>query len=67
MDLRVRRQSETAATLADELAVHAKVLALRYPTRSDHPQYDIAAAQMSGGGSLIAFELGSRRRPPSPS
>jgi O-succinylhomoserine sulfhydrylase len=60
LDLRVRRQSDTAAMLADRLAGHPRVKSLRYPTRSDHPQYEIAARQMSGGGSLIAFDLGSQ-------
>jgi len=60
LDLRVRRQSETAATLADRLAASAKVRACRYPTRVDHPQHAIAARQMSGGGTLVAFDLGSR-------
>ena len=62
LDLRVRRQSETAAALADRLATHAKVLACRYPTRSDHPQHDVAARQMSGGGTVLAFDLGARER-----
>jgi O-succinylhomoserine sulfhydrylase len=66
LDLRVRRQTETAALLADRLADHPKVRGCRYPGRSDHPQYEIAARQMSGGGNrpgggtLIAFDLGSR-------
>ena len=60
LELRVRRQSDTAAMLADRLAAHPRVKTLRYPTRSDHPQYDIAARQMSGGGSLIALDLGSQ-------
>jgi O-succinylhomoserine sulfhydrylase len=60
LDLRVRRQSATAAALADRLAASGKVRALRYPTRRDHPQYDIAVRQMSGGGTLVAFDLGSR-------
>ena len=65
-DLRVRRQTETAALLADRLADHPKVLACRYPGRTDHPQCDVAARQMSGGGNrpgggtLVAFDLGSR-------
>src|SRR5439155_4965761 len=60
------RQSDTAALLADQIAAHRKVTATRYPGRRDHPQYDIAVRQMSGGGnmiggsSLIAFDLGSR-------
>jgi len=60
LELRVRRQSDTAAMLADRLAAHPRVKSLRYPTRPDHPQYDIACKQMSGGGSLIAFDLGSQ-------
>ena len=60
LDLRVRAQSRAAAGLADLLAAHPRVGACRYPTRSDHPQHAIAARQMSGGGSLVAFDLGSR-------
>jgi O-succinylhomoserine sulfhydrylase len=60
LELRVRRQSDTAAMLAGQLAAHPRVKALRYPTRPDHPQYEIARRQMSGGGSVIAFDLGSQ-------
>ncbi len=60
LELRVRRQSDTAAMLADRLAAHPRVKTLRYPTRRDHPQHEIATRQMSGGGSLIALDLGSQ-------
>lgn len=67
LDLRVRRQSETAAALADRLAEHAKVKDCRYPGRPDHPQYEIARRQMTGGtnqmqggGTLVAFDLGDQ-------
>jgi O-succinylhomoserine sulfhydrylase len=67
LDLRVRRQSETAAGLADRIAEHAKVKTIRYPGRPDHPQYEIAQRQMTGGtnqmqggGTLIAFDLGDQ-------
>ncbi len=60
LDLRVRRQTETSAALADLIADHPKVKACRYPGRPDHPQYDIARHQMSGGSTLIAFDVGSR-------
>jgi len=66
LDLRVRRQTDTAAYLADLIADHPKVLGCRYPGRADHPQHEIAARQMTGGGNaiggsnLIAFDLGSR-------
>jgi O-succinylhomoserine sulfhydrylase len=58
LDLRVRAQSHAAASLADLLAAHPKVRACRYPTRSDHPQHAIGARQMTGGGTLVAFDLG---------
>ena len=61
LDLRVRRQTETAAVLADLVADHAKTQRIFYPFRNDHPQYAVAKAQMSGGGSLLAFDLGSRQ------
>jgi len=60
LDLRVRRQSDTAAALADRIAGHPKCSRVFYPLRPDHPQYEIARRQMSGGGSLIAFDLGDR-------
>lgn len=60
LDLRVRRQTQTATALADLIAEHPRVKACRYPTRSDHPQYAIAQRQMTGGGTLIAFDVGTR-------
>lgn len=60
LDLRVRRQTDTAAALADLIGSHAKVKSVRYPGRADHPQSAVARAQMSGFGNLIAFDLGSR-------
>jgi O-succinylhomoserine sulfhydrylase len=60
LDLRVRRQTATAARLADLIAAHPKVAACRYPGRADHPQHEIARRQMTGGGTLVAFDLGSQ-------
>jgi O-succinylhomoserine sulfhydrylase len=60
LDLRVRRQSQTAESLADLVAAHPKVRACRYPGRADHPQHAIAARQMSGWGTLLAFDLGDQ-------
>jgi len=36
------------------------VKACAYPTRPDHPQADIIARQMTGGGSVLAFDLGTQ-------
>ena len=44
LDLRVRRQTETAAVLADLVADHAKTQRIFYPFRKDHPQYAVAKA-----------------------
>ncbi|MDB5470740.1 MAG: metZ [Caulobacter sp.] len=60
LDLRVRRQTETAAVLADVIADHPIAQSVRYPGRADHPQSAVARAQMSGFGNLLAFDLGSR-------
>ena len=55
--LRVRRQTDTAATLAVALAEHPKIGRLIYPGRPDHPQAQIAQRQMQGGSTLLAFEI----------
>jgi len=67
LDMRVRAQSKTAADLADRIAGSKKIKALRYPGRPDHPQYEVARRQMTGGtnemiggGTLIAFDLGDQ-------
>ncbi len=60
LELRVRRQSESAAKLADIAADHANVVKCVYPTRADHPQAEVVARQMTGGGTVLAFDLGTQ-------
>jgi O-succinylhomoserine sulfhydrylase len=55
--VRVRRQTDTAATVAVALAEHPKINRLIYPGRSDHPQAEIVQRQMHGGSTLVAFEI----------
>jgi len=57
MALRVHAQSENAAKIADFLAAHPRIARALYPTRPDHPQQKLAMAQMTGGGTIVAFEL----------
>jgi O-succinylhomoserine sulfhydrylase len=57
LHLRVRRQTDTAATVATALAGHPKITRLIYPGRPDHPQADIVRRQMRGGSTLVAFEV----------
>ena len=58
--LRVDRQTDTAAALAERVAAHAKVKRVFYPHRADHPQYAAAKKQMKRGSTLLAFDLGSQ-------
>jgi O-succinylhomoserine sulfhydrylase len=57
LPLRVRQQTESAGKLADWLAEHRKVARVIYPGRADHPQADIVKRQMTGGSTLICFDL----------
>lgn len=60
LDLRVRRQAETAAALAELIGDHPKAKRTLYPFHKAHPQHDLARRQMTGGGTVVAFDLGSR-------
>jgi O-succinylhomoserine sulfhydrylase len=55
--VRVRRQTDTAATVAVALAKHPKVTRLMYPGSPDHPQAEIVHRQMRGGSTLVGFEV----------
>ncbi|MCZ4090428.1 O-succinylhomoserine sulfhydrylase [Sinorhizobium psoraleae] len=57
LPLRVKQQTESARRLADFLAEQPQVARVIYPGHKDHPQADIIAKQMSGGSTLVAFEL----------
>jgi len=57
LPVRVRRQTDSAATLATTLAQHPKIARLIYPGRPDHPQAKVAQKQMRGGSTLLAFEI----------
>jgi O-succinylhomoserine sulfhydrylase len=55
--IRVEKQSENAAKIADFLAAHPKVARVYYPYRADHPQHALAKKQMTSGSTLVAFDL----------
>jgi len=57
LSLRVNAMSASAAAVADFLAEQPQVSMVRYPTRTDHPQYALAQKQMKGGSTLVAFEM----------
>ncbi len=55
--VRVHRQTDSAAACAVALAKHPKIRRVIYPGRPDHPQAAIARKQMTGGSTLVAFEI----------
>jgi len=57
LDIRVKRQNETAMRLATELEAHPKVVRVHYPGLASHPEHDIAVRQMKGFGGVISFEI----------
>jgi methionine-gamma-lyase len=57
LGMRVERAQENARTLAPWLESHPAVAWVRYPGLPSHPQHELAARQMDGPGSVIAFEL----------
>ena len=57
MALRVKAQSETAEKVAQFLDGHPKIKRALYPTLASFAQRELAMSQMSGGGTLVAFEL----------
>ena len=62
LSLRVRAMTASAGVLADTLGADARVARVLYPARADHPQHALAMRQMSGGGTLVAFELHGGKR-----
>jgi cystathionine beta-lyase/cystathionine gamma-synthase len=55
--VRVSRQNETAAVLAQYLAGHPRVQRVHYPGLADHPGHVVARRQMDGFGGMLAFEV----------
>jgi len=60
MDLRITKQTQTAQQIAQWMKQHLKIKTLLYPHDESHPQYELAKEQMSGGGSLICFDVGTK-------
>lgn len=54
--LRVKKQNENAAYLADYLSGLAGIRSVFYPGLPSHPNHAIAREQMSGFGGILSFE-----------
>lgn len=57
LDVRVRRQNESAARIAEWCAGRAEVDKVHYPGLTTHPDHEIARTFMDGFGGMMAFEL----------
>ncbi|GAB6897803.1 O-succinylhomoserine sulfhydrylase [Kineosporia succinea] len=57
--LRVDHQSASALRIAEFLEGDSRVGQVKYPHLPSHPQYELAKRQMSAGGTVVTFELGS--------
>jgi cystathionine gamma-lyase len=59
LDLRLARQTENAAAVADALVIHPVVRGVRWPGRPDDPSHVVAARQMRRVPGVVTFELES--------
>jgi len=57
LDLRVRQHVENAHALAKFLEGHKEVTKVLYPGLDSHPQHELAMRQMTGGGTMVSFEV----------
>jgi cystathionine beta-lyase/cystathionine gamma-synthase len=57
LEVRVRRQCETALAAARFLERHPKVARVHYPGLPSHPDHRLARRQMRGFGGMLAFDM----------
>jgi len=57
LKLRVDQMCRNAAAVADFLSERSEIARVFYPFRADHPQHALAVQQMSGGGTLVTFDV----------
>ena len=57
LTLRVDRQEQSAARIAEWLEAHPQVIAVNYPGLASHPDHETAARQQSGPGFMISFRV----------
>jgi cystathionine beta-lyase/cystathionine gamma-synthase len=57
LDVRVRRQNETALRLAEWCAGHPGFARVHYPGLPSHPDHELARQMLDGFGGMLALEL----------
>ncbi|GAA1460238.1 O-succinylhomoserine sulfhydrylase [Williamsia maris] len=58
--LRVDASTASALRIAQFLEDDPRVKWVKYPFLQSHPQYELATSQMTGGGTVVTFELNDR-------
>jgi O-succinylhomoserine sulfhydrylase len=57
LSMRVRHSTAGAGRIAAWLEGHSRVTRVLYPWLESHPQHELARRQMSGGGTVVTFEV----------
>jgi len=57
LDIRVRRHVENTHVLAKFLENRKQITKVLYPGLDSHPQHELAMRQMTGGGTIVSFEI----------
>ncbi|MFT4715029.1 MAG: O-succinylhomoserine sulfhydrylase [Paracoccaceae bacterium] len=57
LDLRCNAQADTSLEIAAALEGHSKLEQVIYPGLPSHPQYELAASQMTKGGTVLSLVL----------
>jgi len=57
LEIRLKKQAETAQKVAEFLEKHSKVAKVYYPGLTSYPHYELAKKQMNGMGSVLSFEV----------
>ena len=57
LDLRMKKHTENAQSVAEFLVGHPKIGSVTYPGLPSHPMHHVAKEQMSGFSGMISFEL----------
>jgi len=57
LDVRVKRQNESAMRVAEWCSTRAEIAKVHYPGLPDHPDHEIAKSILDGFGGMIGIEL----------
>jgi len=57
LELRVRKQNESAYRIAEFLSQHPSVRRVHYPGLEDHPDHEVALRFFSGFGGVVSFDV----------